>query len=150
MPLTLKLWVPSDPQILCVVRSAVERFAALAGFSEEDCRSITLALDEAMTNIIRHAYGNRHDQAIELRCRVNQENVEFVLLDRGESVPAEKIRGRPLEEVRPGGLGTHIIAQIMDRVSYEPLPGGNQWKLVKHLPSKPPQPFGRQPQGKGE
>ena len=139
MGLSLKLEVPSDPQILCVVRSAVERFAALAGFSEDDCRSITLALDEAMTNIIRHAYGNRHDQAIELRCRVNQESVEFVLLDRGESVPPEKIRGRPLEEVRPGGLGTHIIAHIMDQVSYEPLPGGNQWKLVKHLPSKRPQ-----------
>ena len=136
MPPTLKLEVPSDPQILCVVRSAVERFAALAGFSEEDCRSITLALDETMTNIIRHAYGDRHDQAIELNCHGNDECVEFVLLDHGRSVSPEKIRGRPLEEVRPGGLGTHIIAQVMDQVSYEPLPGGNQWKLVKRLPGR--------------
>ena len=139
MGLTLKLEVPSDPQILCVVRSAVERFATLVGFSEEDSRSITLALDETMTNIIRHAYGNRPDQAIELRCSSNGESAEFLLLDHGQSVPPEKIRGRPLEEVRPGGLGTHIIAQIMDRVNYEPLPGGNQWKLVKHLPGKRPQ-----------
>lgn len=136
MGLSLKLAVPSDPQILCVVRSAVERFAALAGFSEEDCRSITLALDETMTNIIRHAYGGRTDRPIELECRSDQESLEFVLLDHGESVPPEEIRGRPLEEVRPGGLGTHIIAQIMDRVSYEPLPGGNQWRLVKHLPNR--------------
>ena len=136
MGLSLKLAVPSDPQILCVVRSAVERFSALAGFSEEDCRSITLALDETMTNIIRHAYENRHDQTIELNCHGNEERVEFVLLDHGRSVPPEKIRGRPLEEVRPGGLGTHIIAQVMDHVSYEPLPGGNQWKLVKHLPKR--------------
>lgn len=138
MGLSLKLAVPSDPQILCVVRSAVERFAALAGFPEEDCRSITLALDETMTNIIRHAYGNRHDQAIELECRSTEECAEFVLVDRGQSVPPEKIRGRPLEEVRPGGLGTHIIAQIMDQVSYEPLPGGNRWKLVKRLPVRRP------------
>jgi anti-sigma regulatory factor (Ser/Thr protein kinase) len=136
MGLSLKLEVPSDPRILCVVRSAVERFASLAGFGEEDCRSITLALDETMTNIIRHAYGGRHDQAIELHCRGNEERIEFVLLDHGQSVPPEKIRGRPLEDVRPGGLGTHIIAQIMDQVSYEPLPVGNQWKLVKHLPGK--------------
>ena len=142
MPLSLKLVVPSDPQILCVVRSAVERFAALAGFCEEDCRSITLALDETMTNIIRHAYDNRYDQRIELRCGGDEESIEFVLLDRGRSVPPEEIRGRPLEEVRPGGLGTHIIAQIMDQVSYEPLPDGNQWKLVKRLP-------GRRPQGNG-
>ena len=67
--------------------------------NERKIQTKVLAVDEACTNIIRHAYGNRHDQAIELRCRVNQESVEFVLLDRGESVPAEKIRGRPLEEV---------------------------------------------------
>lgn len=138
MGLSLKLAVPSDPQILCVVRSAVACFAALAGFSEQDCRSITLALDETMTNIIRHAYGNRTDQVIELQCRCNEECVEFVLVDRGQSVPPEKIRGRPLDDVRPGGLGTHIIAQIMDQVCYEPVPGGNQWTLVKRLPGRDP------------
>lgn len=138
MALSLKLEIQSDPQMLSVVRSAVQQLAAVAGFAEEDCRSITLALDEAMTNIIRHAYGGRNDQSIELHCHCRDGALEFVLLDRGQSAPPEKIRGRALEDVRPGGLGTHIIMQIMDQVSYEPLPDRNQLRLVKHLPGKRP------------
>lgn len=135
MALTLKLEVPSDPEVLCVVRNAVERFAALAGFTEDEGRMITLAVDEAMANIIRHAYGDRHDQLIELQCRQNADHLEFLLVDHGQAVPPEKIRGRPLHEVRPGGLGVHLMTQIMDSVCYEPLPSGNHLRLAKRLPA---------------
>lgn len=134
MEVSFKLQVPSDPQMLSVVRSTVGQFAAVAGFSEDDCRMITLALDEAMTNIIRHAYNNRHDQAIEVHGRRCAEGLEFRLLDHGRSVRPAELRGRPLEEVRPGGLGTHLIAQIMDEVSYQPLEDRNELCLVKYLP----------------
>ncbi len=132
MDFAIKLELPSDPQLLCVVRGAVQQLSSVAGFSEEDCRLITLAVDEALTNIIRHAYGDRHDQPITLTCRQQPEGIEFILVDSGHPVDPAQIRGRELSDVRPGGLGTHFITQIMDQVEYEPLPGRNQMRLVKH------------------
>src|SRR4029077_18873774 len=54
--LLLKLELRSDPAMLCVVRNALGQLAETLGFSEAECRAIVLAVDEAMTNIIRHAY----------------------------------------------------------------------------------------------
>jgi len=131
--LSLQLVLSSDPRLLCVVRGAVDRLASVAGFGEEDCHAIVLAVDEALTNIIRHAYEDRHDESIELSCRVLENGVEFVMRDHGRPVDKAKVCARPLELVKPGGLGTHIIRQVMDQVSYEPLTDSNQLRLVKYL-----------------
>ena len=132
--LSVKLVLTSDPRLLSVVRGAVHRLASVAGFKEEDCHGITLAVDEALTNIIRHAYDNRHDESIELTCRSLENGLEFILKDRGRAVDLAKVCARSLDVVRPGGLGTHIIRQVMDQVEYEPLPDGNQLRLVKFIP----------------
>ena len=136
MPLTLKLEVRSDPQMLSVVRSAVQQLAAVAGFADRDCRLITLAVDEAMANIIRHAYNSRTDRPIELSCWHRNGRLEFLLVDYGKPVPPEEIRGRPLHEVRPGGLGVHLIKEIMDSVRYEPRRSGNHLRLSKRVPKR--------------
>ncbi|HEV2495984.1 MAG TPA: ATP-binding protein [Terriglobia bacterium] len=131
--LSLKLVLSSDPRLLGAVRGAVRELASGAGFAEEDCRAITLAVDEALTNIIRHAYDNRPDESVELTCRSLENGLEFILRDRGRPVDPAKVCARSLEAVTPGGLGTHIIRQIMDQVCYEPLPDGNQLRLVKYV-----------------
>lgn len=136
MPLSLKLEVRSDPQVLSVVRGAVKQFAAVAGFPERDCRRITLAVDEAMTNIIRHAYCGRRDRSIELHCEWKARELRVLLVDRGRPVPPQQIRGRPLGEVRPGGLGVYLITQIMDSVRYIPRAGRNELCLVKRLATR--------------
>lgn len=136
MAVSLKLEVQSDPEVLSVVRSAVQQLTTVAGFPDRDCRLITLAVDEAMTNIIRHAYGGRRDRPIVLHCQRKNGRLEFLLIDRGKSVAKEKIRGRCLEDVRPGGLGVHLIGEIMDSVRYEPRRGGNYLRLVKRIPRK--------------
>jgi anti-sigma regulatory factor (Ser/Thr protein kinase) len=134
MPLSLKLEVPSDPQMLSVVRSTVQQLAAVAGFPDRECRLITLAVDEAMTNIIRHAYGSCCDKKIALLCEQRNGRLEFVLEDCGASVPPEQFRGRALGQAEPGGLGLNLIGQIMDQVAYEPAPGCNRLRLAKKLP----------------
>lgn len=133
MGLSLKLVLSSDPRLLGAVRGAVRELASGAGFAEEDCRAIALAVDEALTNIIRHAYDNRPDESVELTCHGLENGLEFIFRDRGRPVDPAKICARALEDVRPGGLGTHIIRQIMDQVRYEPLPDGNQLRLVKYI-----------------
>ena len=132
----IKLILPSDPRYLSVVRGAVERFAALVGFEEEDCRWITLAVHEALTNVIRHAYHNRHDQPIEISCRERDSGIEVVMVDNGQGVRPEQLSGRALDDVKPGGLGTHMIREIMDEMDYAPLEGRNELRLWKKRGSK--------------
>ncbi len=129
-----------------VVRSAVERFVAdAAGFGADETRSIVLAVDEALTNIIRHAYDNRTDQPIAVTLRRldstassnGSGGVELIIEDHGMPVPPEQLRGRPLEEVRPGGLGVHLISQAMDSVRYEPSAAGNRMTLIKFRGPRP-------------
>src|SRR5580658_4049815 len=65
----LRLELPSDPSLLCAVRGAVERLTESIGFSAPDCRAVTRAVDEALTNISRHAYAGRPDRPIEMLFR---------------------------------------------------------------------------------
>ena len=132
MGFSIKMELQSDPELMQVVRSAVQECASMANFNDEDCRMITLAVDEALTNIIRHAYGNRHNQTIRMMCNRNDRELEFILEDSGTPADLAKIRSKPLGEMRPGGLGTHIMAKIMDVVEYEPLPDRNRVRLVKY------------------
>src|SRR5580658_5232341 len=135
----LKLELRSHPTLLCVVRGALEPLMESLGFSEEHNRAIIRAVDEAVSNIMRHAYHGRLDQPIEVYCnrlqrRVNgepQQGVEILLFDCGPAVDTTKIQARPLDEIRPGGLGLHIIRGSMDTIEYKRAGRLNRLRLVK-------------------
>jgi serine/threonine-protein kinase RsbW len=137
--LLLRLSLRSDPQMLCVVRSALAQLTEKLGFPESECRAIVLAVDEALANIIRHAYKGRPERPIEISLRrarlrkdgASREGLEIVLIDHGVAVEETKLRGRPLDELRPGGLGLHFIRQSMDTVEFRRSNGKNQLRLVK-------------------
>ncbi|MFN7995463.1 MAG: ATP-binding protein [Bryobacteraceae bacterium] len=128
--------MPSDPRYLPVLRGAICPLAAAVGWEEPDCQAITLALDEALANIIRHAYHNRADGMIEVECRETPEGLEITLQDRGDPPDHSRICARKVGCDQPGGLGTHIIRDVMDKVTYQALPGGNQFVAVKRLHKK--------------
>jgi anti-sigma regulatory factor (Ser/Thr protein kinase) len=146
--LLLRLELPSNPEILCVVRSAVMRLAEQVGFPPAECRALTRAVDEALANIIRHAYNDTPWQPIELLCRRIEEQpdgkqragIEIVLVDHGIPADREKLRGRSLDDVRPGGLGLHFIQEGVDKMDYTSDTGGNHLRLVKFLPVPEPAP----------
>jgi anti-sigma regulatory factor (Ser/Thr protein kinase) len=130
----LKLVVPSDPRFLSIARNAVSEVSAICGLSEEVGQGVTLAIDEALANVIRHAYKNRYDQEIELDCQVNADRIVFRLLDQGEPPDPAKICGQPLNDVSLSGRGTHLMRAIMDEMTYEQSSGKNELRLVKNLP----------------
>jgi anti-sigma regulatory factor (Ser/Thr protein kinase) len=131
--LRMKFAMPSDARYLPVVRGAIGPLAAVIGWDETECGAIALAVDEALANIIRHAYHSRADGLIELECRESAEGLEITLLDNGDAPDRSKICARELGCDRPGGLGTHIIKQVMDSVSYEASPEGNRFVASKLL-----------------
>jgi anti-sigma regulatory factor (Ser/Thr protein kinase) len=131
----------SNPKWLSVARAAVERLAEVLGFPVEQCRSITRAVDEALTNIVRHSYSNRLDQPIAMYFRraqrrhdgEAQQGLEILLCDRGPAVDARKLQGRSLDQIRPGGLGLHFIREAMDTVEFTRKGPTNRLRLVKYL-----------------
>src|SRR4029077_14440947 len=124
----LKIELRSHPTLLCVIRGALEPLMEMLGFSGEHNRAIIRAVDEAVSNIMRHSYHGRPDQPIEVYCnrlqrRTNEgteQGVEILLFARGPGVETTKLEARPLDEIRPGGLGLHIIRGSMDTVQYKP------------------------------
>lgn len=137
--LLLQLALPSDSSLLCVVRGTVGGLAALLKFSDPDCRSVTRAVDEAMTNILRHSYKGRRGRPITLqfrRLRRGQDTgLEVLLWDEGPCIDSSKLRPRGLGELQPGGLGLHFIRQAMDTVEFSRVGNANQLRLLKYTRS---------------
>ena len=125
----VRLAIASEPAHLPIVRAAAERISDLMGFDQVTSGTIMLAVDEALTNVIRHAYAGANDKPIEitLTCLSSSNDEEALCIeirDWGERVDPSRIKARDLDDVRPGGLGVHIMNTVMDEVSYAPAEGG--------------------------
>jgi anti-sigma regulatory factor (Ser/Thr protein kinase) len=123
------------------VRDWIRSEARAQGFDEETIPRLVLAVDEACTNIIRHAYGGKTDCRIELRADANQNMWEIVLRDYGTKCDPARLKSRDLNDVRPGGLGLFFIQQAFDDVQLDITPEvGSRLVLRKKLPdhSNPP------------
>jgi len=130
----LELDLPSDPRFLCKVRRTVCDWSLQHRWTAQQAAKITLAVDEAITNIIRHVYKCDLNNRILLTVREVEEpspGVEIQLRDFGQFCDPEQIQGRALEDVRPGGLGVHIIRAMMDFVEYAPAPGGGTLLVMR-------------------
>ncbi|MFW6146184.1 MAG: ATP-binding protein [Planctomycetota bacterium] len=131
--------IASMPAHLPVVRGAVRELCLVAGFNAHACGQAVAGVDEALANVLKHAYEGRPGEPIEITLRGldagdGPAGVEIVLRDRGRVRDVACIRGRRLEDVRPGGLGTHIIDCCMDVVEYtHPPEGGTCLRLCKFL-----------------
>jgi anti-sigma regulatory factor (Ser/Thr protein kinase) len=137
----LRFELPSNAEVLCVVRSAMMRLTEEFGFPLGECRALTRAVDEALANIICHAYGGRRGRPIELLCRrilsrisgKQQSGLEIVLVDRGSAANPKSLCGRSLDDIRPGGLGLHFIHDGVDVMQYRRQARKNRLRLVKYL-----------------
>src|ERR1700742_831266 len=104
----------SHPANLSLVRDFVRQFLKSLAFTETEKDLIILGLDEARTNVIRYAYHHEPNQLICLVCEHVDAGIRFRLRDFGTQAEPEKLQGRPLDLVQPGGLGIHLIRRAFD------------------------------------
>ena len=124
--------ISAEPKLLHIMREVVRYYARQAGFPESEAYQLTLAVDEAATNVIRHTYKKRPNGRLALEVRNLLDRLEFVLEDTGPKVRSDAIRPRALGDVRPGGLGSFFIKSFTDSSSYdEAFTEGNRLRLVK-------------------
>lgn len=130
----LRISFPSDPAIWAHVRLMLKGLLEMQMIPTRDTNLITLGVDEAVTNIMRHAYGGSLDGSVELETSCSNRRLCVTLRDYGKKVPLEQIHSRDLDEIRPGGLGVHIINAVFDSVEYDSsLPDGTILRLEKDL-----------------
>ena len=81
---------------------------------------LVLAIAEAAQNIVKHAYnGGPHTDKMRVRISLNNNNLQIYIFDKGKPAIPENIKPRALDDIKPGGLGTFFINQIMDSVSFK-------------------------------
>lgn len=131
----VRVEMASDPLYLSGARELVAAVSRRLGFDELTCSQIALAVDEALANVICHGYGRQPDQPIWVSLWPLDGDVpaiKIVIEDEARQVDVSTIKGRSLDDIRPGGLGVHIIQEVMDEVHYEPREGtGMRLTLVK-------------------
>jgi anti-anti-sigma factor len=131
-----RLEIPADEARLCEVRDFVDRAAAACGFTARAAANVRLAVDEACTNVVKHAYAGRAG-SLSIACAARRGWFEVRILDQGTPfegrVDLQQL-GTLVETKRKGGLGVFLMHRLMDEVRYQTTPAGNEWILRKRLP----------------
>lgn len=120
----LEMRFDSAAEQLQGVRHEVRRAITNLGFSADDMNCLVLALNEACMNIIQHAYGAHCRGEIILEIFADTEAITFRLTDFAAPVDKGCIKSRDLTDIRPGGLGVHLMNQVMDLVDFRNDPEG--------------------------
>ena len=102
------------------------------GIENKIIKEVELAVDEAASNIIKHAYIEENkNNVIKIELELKNRTFLIQLYDNGIEVDKNTIKPRSLDNVKPGGLGSHFINQIMDETKYLK---SNKW--INHLVMK--------------
>ncbi|MOA10204.1 Serine-protein kinase RsbW [compost metagenome] len=115
--------MPARAEFIDIVRLALYGFAKNAGFSYEEIEDMKVAVTEACTNVVLHAYTNQQAGVIDITFKLNDEGISICIKDEGDSFDYEHTGGKAaslhdkeLSEVQPGGLGLFLMHALMDRV----------------------------------
>ncbi|MBN1894391.1 ATP-binding protein [bacterium] len=132
------LRIPSETANLQVIRNFVSDVAKSVGFENQDIGKIELAVDEACTNVIEHAYHQDSKKDIDVAVKIDFDKFTVVITDHGKGFKPEDVdipdMNRYLAELRVGGLGIYLMKHLMDEVEYRTQPGvSNEVRMVKYL-----------------
>ncbi len=127
--------VPAVEHRLGEIRDFITGIAANAGFSQHEINNLKLALDEASSNVVRHAYKGMEPGPIRLEVDWRPGELDISLLDRGRSFDWKGSKtpdlNRYVEIGKKGGLGIWFIRKLMDETDYKATPKGNTLRLIK-------------------
>lgn len=112
------LTICSKTERLKVVRCAVQCAAEMIGCRSDTANQIVIAVNEACMNVMQHAYAGKPDGLIKLDVYHKDHEIMFRLTDYGQTPDKNRLKPRDLSEIRPGGLGIHMISEIMDTINY--------------------------------
>jgi len=141
MERTFSLHVPSSTENLSMIRDFVKSIGTHSGMDDLDVAKLELAVDEACSNVMEHAYGSDNTQDVSIRATVDDNAVQIWVIDTGKGFDPASIEQSRLQDLisakRTGGLGMRLMKSFMDEVHYETQRGvKNELRMVKRLGKK--------------
>ena len=124
----------SQTQLLKMVVELTRHITTLFNFSLGEAQKISLAIDEAVTNVIKHSYGNDSGQQIRIEYFLADGGVRIRIFYRGlpPDISDEEVNiGRMIKKKKKGGLGVKLMKTIMDSVTYTTRNGENCCEMIK-------------------
>jgi anti-sigma regulatory factor (Ser/Thr protein kinase) len=116
--------IPSDPSAIAAVRRAVEDLGARIGLDERAVGDVGLCVNEALANVMRHAYGGAGDRPIVVRAWCEDDALVVTIRDWGNGVNPASLPPKAYDPCEPGGLGLICLQRMMSTVSYVPQDDG--------------------------
>ena len=129
--------IPSDPARIAEVRKTVEQVAAASGLSEQAVAEVGLCVNEALANVIRHAYGGAKDRPILVRAYCQDRMLVVTIRDWGNGVNPATLPPKPFDPLEPGGLGLICLRRMMNEVTYTPQGDGGMLLVMKKAQQHP-------------
>jgi anti-sigma regulatory factor (Ser/Thr protein kinase) len=123
----ISLRIQSDAADVPAARHAVESFYESHGFDKQACQDVGLCVNEAVANIIRHAYKDQPSRPIQIDAALSQDSeLTIRIRDWGSGVNPAELPPKPasIDPLTPGGLGMICLRQMMDEVVFTPQPDG--------------------------
>ncbi len=135
---SFSLTVASKAKNLEVIRRFIVEIAEKGGFSKDAIGHIELAVDEASTNVIKHAHRFNADKTVDIWVTLDAQKMVITICDHGAGFDANSVAPPDLkkyiQEAKKGGLGIHLMRNLMDEVSFAPKSKqGNCVTLVKYI-----------------
>lgn len=126
--LVVRLTIPARAEYITLCRLALTGIGRLRALSDELLADLKLALTEAASNSVRHAYGEKDAGVVEISYELLPDRLVIEVTDEGEGFDPAEADGPP-DELSEGGLGIAIIRAIADEVQIAPQPGGKGSRL---------------------
>ena len=127
--------LPNDTQEVPRLNAFVEDVCQAVGFDEMDTMQMQLAVEEAVVNVMTYAYAPGQSGDVTIEAASNDIRLKFTIIDSGApfdpTVQGEVDTTLSASERRIGGLGIHIMRQIMDSINYERIDNLNVLTLRK-------------------
>lgn len=132
------LKIPSQSDNLALIRELIAKVTSQIGLDDDEASKIELAVDEACTNVIKHAYNQNDNQTIDVLVKIDTKKIIVIVSDKGQGFDPDKVKTPDLNEFikagKKGGLGICLMRTLMDKVDFQIKPGQkNQVTLTKYI-----------------
>jgi serine/threonine-protein kinase RsbW len=136
-----ELTIPAEFKSILPLRNLIEKIGFRYNFTSKIIYSTKLAVEEAVTNIIRHGYINTTGGKITVQILVRSNSLYIILIDQGPSFDPQQVNNPDIEKYvdtgKKGGLGIFMIRKLMDEFHYSVTDRGNEIHMVKYRDGYP-------------
>jgi serine/threonine-protein kinase RsbW len=135
MSIQRELVVPGSFEYLVTIADFIAEVGREAGFDQDTIFHVQMAVDEACSNVIEHAYCGQEEGDIDLCCDCQGGEWVVTIRDKGRPFDPDQVvkpkLDTDLEDIKTGGLGLYFMHQLMDSVEFTFGKDGNKLRMVK-------------------